>query len=388
MSSTSQKPTLSFYRKIIISLGLTGIIPILFVIQLVLGERLGERLFTTNTWFLSSALVLFSILLGFSMLRQSADQLQSLARETATAVDNGGTLPPVRTTLDGELKEISDNFNMLLEQLSHANRDIRSQNMQLLAYTRDLADSYEKIQQEEELRNNLCRYISNDLVETLMQSNHDGLLPNQRKPVTVMFADIRSFTALAEHMEPEEVVTMLNQYFSIMVDIVFKHNGMLDKLVGDQLMAIFGHMSSESLGANDAVQAAQEMQDAVQELMRTRNTRNLPTFDIGIGINTGNAIFAHVGSENRMDYTVIGDTVNAAARLENHARGGETVIGLGTYTHLPETLLVGSRAELKVKNRSQPVTCFTITNSQDETYTSATAEAQSTKQTIPNQLLN
>ncbi len=358
MIISSHQPAQSFYRKIRISLGLMGVIPILLVTYLLFYEKISA----SNIGFFFSALVLLSILMGFTLLRQSADQLHNLARKTKAA-GNDGMMPAINLNVDGELKDIADNFNLLLNRLNYANRDIRNQSIQLLKYTQDLSNSYEKIQQEEELRNHLCRYISNDLVENLMESKNDNLLRNQRKAVTVLFADIRSFTALAEHLEPEEVVTILNQYFSIMVDIVFRHNGMLDKLVGDQLMAIFGHISDESQGANDAVLAAIEMNEAVQQLMLKRNAEKLPTFDIGIGINTGSAILAHVGSKNRMDYTVIGDTVNAAARLEKHAKGGEIIIGNQTYTHLPETILVGNREELKVKNRSQPVVCYKVSHS-------------------------
>ncbi len=332
-----------------------GIIPILLIVYLVLYKQV----YNFNIWFVGAALVLICILMGFTMLRQSADQLNTLAKETAV-VGEGVSMPPIKVNVDGELKDIAENFNIVLDRLNHANQDIRNQSVQLLKYAQDLAQSYEKIQQEEELRDNLCRYVSGDLLETLIESKNGSLLRNQRKPVTVMFADIRSFTALAEHMEPEEVVAMLNQFFSIMVDIVFKHNGMLDKLVGDQLMAIFGHVTDEHQGANDAVLAAMEMHEAIEQLMHTRAAQKMMTFDIGIGINTGNAIFAHVGSENRMDYTVIGDTVNAAARLEKHAGAGEIVIGHQTYSHLPETIPVGMRAEVKVKNRSKPVVCYKI----------------------------
>ena len=127
-------------------------------------------------------------------------------------------------------------------------------------------------------------------------------------------------------------------------------------------MAVFGHMAKEKQGARDAVLAAMKMQRAVKELMRRRRKNNLPTFQIGIGINTGNTIIGNVGSENRMDYTVIGDTVNAAARLEEQAGPGEIVIGERTYAHMPKKLRVKNRRALQVKNRRQPVVCYTIDN--------------------------
>lgn len=332
-----------------------GILPILFVSYLLICGKQP----TANNWHLVIALLLFCILLGFSLLRQSADQLHSLAK-TTSAVGHGAPIPAINLNVDGELHEIAENFNIILNQLNHANRDIQDQSIQLIEYARDLSQSYEKIKQDEYLRSHLCRYISSDLVEELIASEKGSLLRNQRKTITVMFADIRSFTALAEQMEPEEVVSMLNQYFSKMVDIVFRHNGMLDKLVGDQLMAIFGHISDEKQGANDAVLAAMKMHETVNQLMDTRTAQHQLTFNIGIGINTGSTICAHVGSENRKDYTVIGDAVNTASRLEKYAKGGETVIGQQTCNHLSSGIRVGNRADLKVKNRSKPVACFKV----------------------------
>lgn len=354
MIMNEQQP-ISLHRKIKISLGLMGILPLFLVMYLAINSQS----LATSTWYVGSALVLTCILLGFTLLRQSADQVHTLAQETAL-VSNDTPQPPINIDADGELKYIAENFNTLVNRLNHANRDLQDQSIQLLDYARDLSRSYEKNRQEEQLRNQLCRYISSDLVEELLASENGSLLRNQRKPVTVMFADIRSFTALAEKMEPEEVVAMLNQYFSRMVDIVFKYHGMLDKLVGDQLMAIFGHISDEPQGANDAVLAAMDMQNAVSELKRTRAAQKLLTFDIGIGINTGTAIFAHVGSENRKDYTVIGDIVNTAARLEKYAKGGEIIIGQRTCEHLSNSVQVEKWVELKVKNRSKPLVCYTI----------------------------
>jgi len=346
---------MSFYRKIRISLGLMGILPFLLVIYLFIQEKISF----SNTIILCAAMILFSILIGFTLLRQSADQLSMLARETDFA-DKTETLQPINLHIDGELENIAANFNTVVAQLNQARHDIQEQSIQLLQYAEDLAGSYKQLQQEEQLRNHLSRYIGNDLVDQIMHSSEEVLLKNQRKTLTVMFADIRSFTALSEQMQPEDVVTMLNEYFTIMVEIVFSCNGMLDKFVGDQLMAVFGHMSGDAEGAKNGVLAALKMQQATEALMRKRAGDNLPTFQIGIGINTGSAIIGNVGSENRMDYTVIGDTVNAASRLEEQAKAGEIIIGEQTYRHMPGTIQVKNRIELPVKNRLQPVACYTI----------------------------
>ncbi len=350
-----QKQYISFYRKIKVSLALMGILPSLLVIYLFVQQQQTP----TTIMILSAALILFSMLIGFTLLRKSSDQMRILAKKTAIP-EVGGILQPLDVRVEGELDDIATNFNTVVERLNEANRDIQRRRMQLQETTSDLYESYEHLEKENRLRNQLCRYVGTDLVEKLMLSQDSQLLKNERKVVTIMFADIRSFTALSEHMEPEEVVAMLNEFFSIMTDILFKYNGMLDKFVGDQIMAVFGHISDEISGARSAVRAGVAMQKATARLMRKRAKKNQPLFEIGIGINTGSAILASVGSDNRKDYTVIGDTVNTAARLESHAKGREIVIGERTCSHLPQKLPRSARQELKMRNRSEPLACYTL----------------------------
>jgi class 3 adenylate cyclase len=352
---------MSFYRKIRISLALMGILPFLLVIYLFIEEHIS----LSNTLILCAALILFSILVGFIVLRQSADQLSTLARVT-TLPDSPRDLEPIQLHIDGELENIARNFNTMIEQLNQARHDVQEQSIQLLKYADDLARSYEQLKKEEQLRSHLSRYIGNELVEQIMASEHEVLLPNERKQLTIMFADIRSFTSLAEKMTPEKVVTMLNHYFSVMVEIIFSCNGMLDKFVGDQLMAVFGHLSDEKRGARDAVLAALKMQRAMKNVQQALAEQDLPAFQIGIGINTGKAIIGSVGSTNRQDYTVIGDAVNTAARLEEQAGPGEIIIGERTYSHLPDSIQVKNRLSLRVKNRMEPVVCYTILSPLDQ----------------------
>lgn len=332
-----------------------GILPFLLAVYIFMQQEQAP----TTLVVLCSVLVLFSILMGFTVLRRASDQIQTLAQQTAIP-DPGGILQPLDIKVEGELKDIAINFNTVVERLNRANRDIQSRSFQLQEFASDLSESYEHLERENRLRNQLCRYVGKEFVEKMMVSQDGKLLKNERKDVTIMFTDIRSFTALSEHMAPEEVVTMLNEYFSIMIDILFKYNGMLDKFVGDQIMAVFGYLSNEKSGARSAVRAALEMQKATAVLMEERAKKKQPVFEIGIGINTGSAILASVGSKNRQDYTVIGDTVNTAARLEAHAAGREIVISERTSMHLPEKLPRSARKELKMKNRSEPLACYTL----------------------------
>jgi len=346
----------SFFRKSRIILILLGIIPYLLIVYLFIYERIA----LTDMVILFSALALFSILVGFSLMRISADHLAQLAQDIRT-IETGEVWKPVTAmTTDAELEDIARNFNYMLKKLEKANREIKEQSVQLVVYAEDLSRSYEKIKDEEELRSRLSRYVGKNLVEKLINSKSDIFLENERKEVSILFADIRSFSKISENLEAEEVLFMLNEFFGIMVDIVFRNNGVLDKFVGDQIMAVFGVIDSEDGGASDAVKTSLEIQKATEELMNFRSENGKETFEIGIGINTGNAIIGSVGSENRMDYTVIGDCVNIASKLEQTAKGGEIIIGEKTYLKILNSFRVEKGEDVWVSNKTEPIICYLI----------------------------
>ncbi len=359
MHRRSMKPnyrsSISFTSKTRIALALLGLMPFLLVICLFVYGKLD----LSDMVSLFSVLGLLSILMGFSVLRKSADNLVSLSRETKN-IESGQRSEPIMIRADQELNDIASDFNSIFQKLNLANREIKEQSVQLMIYARDISESYKRIKEEEELRGRLSRYVGENLVEMLMDSSGGVFLENERREITVLFADIRSFSILAEKMDAEEVVSMLNQLFSVMVDIIFRNKGILDKFVGDQLMALFGLIPSEHAHSYDAVKAAIEMQDAVEVLMRRRAKRNKDIFKIGIGVNTGNAIVGNVGSENRMDYTAIGDSVNVAARLEQIARGGEIIIGEETFLQSQGHFRTRKRGAVTVKNKVNPVICYKV----------------------------
>jgi len=334
---------------------LLGILPFLIVVYLFSYGNID----VTDTVVTFSALALFSILTGFILLRKSSDQLIDLSKKTSIAKD-GESNGPIKIKADQELSDIAENFNVILNKFNSVDRNMKEQSIQLMSYARDLTQSYKRTKEEEELRNRLSRYVGEHLVEKLINSKKGVFLENERREVTILFADIRSFTTIAERMAAENVIAMLNQFFGVMVDIVFRNNGILDKFVGDQLMAVFGIISSDSSAPYDAVKTAIEMQDASEDLMNLRRKQDKETFEIGIGINTGSAIVGNVGSENRMDYTVIGDSVNIAGRLQQMAKGGEIVIGEQTCAHIKNRFRIEKRGEISVKNKREPIICYNV----------------------------
>jgi class 3 adenylate cyclase len=203
--------------------------------------------------------------------------------------------------------------------------------------------------------------VGKNLIERLMKSKGRFLFGNERKEITILFADIRSFTSISESMPAEEVVSMLNEFFSAMVEIIFRHNGILDKFVGDQLMAVFGIVSSaSSTPYDDAIRAAIKMQEATRKLMVLRAQRNKAVFQIGIGVNTGEAVLGSVGSRNRMDYTVIGDCVNVAGRLQQLAKGGQIILGEQTYLKSQGQFRMKRRGSVKLKNKAKSIKCYEV----------------------------
>jgi len=347
--------SVSFTGKTRIVLVLLGIIPFLLVIYLFVYERIN----ISDMIVLFAALALLSILTGFSLLRSSADSLANLASKILS-IEADEMSAPIQIRGDQELIDIAAHVNFVLLKLQEAQKGIKEQSVQLMLYAKDISQSYKKTKEEIKLREKLSRYVGENLVEKLMQSKDDVFLENERKELTILFADIRSFTTIAERMAAEEVVALLNEFFNLMVDIVFKNNGILDKFIGDQLMAVFGLMPSETPHSLNAVNAAVEMQNATEALMIERVEQKQETFGIGIGINTGDAIVGNVGSKNRMDYTAIGNSVNIAARLQQIAKRGEIIIGEETYRQTQGRFRMRKKSELHVKNKTEPVMCYDV----------------------------
>ena len=345
----------SFSGKARVFLCLLGIIPLLLTVYLFVHEHI--TLSQTGT--LLAAVALFSILIGFTILRRSADRLGRLAQETGKLQENEA-LDPMLFDADQEMNDIALHFNQLMDRLRKGNQTLKAQQIRLKRATDDLQREKEKTRRERELRNRLSPYVGKNLVDKLMRSEGNITLANERKTVTLLFADIKAFSKITECMDAEEVVTLLNQFFGRMVAILKKHNGALDKFVGDQLMAVFGLVPGVGNPARDAIQAAIEMQSALDQWMAERAAQQLITFRVGIGINTGSAIVGNVGTESRMDYTVIGDCVNLAARLEDLSAGGEIVIGEHTYAQSKGSFKTKKRSEFYFNSGIEQVVCYQI----------------------------
>jgi adenylate cyclase len=223
----------------------------------------------------------------------------------------------------------------------------------------DNAMAHEKIAQQSLQRSALERFLSPEVVEMVV-ANPDIRLGGVNQEVTVLFADIRGFTTMSEEMEPGRVVEILNEYFTRVTDVIFDNGGTLDKYIGDAVMAVFGAPISKGNDAAAAVNSAIQIQRLLVELNRDAAARKWPELRVGIGINTGNAIAGNIGSPRRLDYTVVGDTVNTAQRLMTNAAGGQILISESTARKIGKTFDLERLPELKVKGRSEAVPVFRV----------------------------
>lgn len=213
---------------------------------------------------------------------------------------------------------------------------------------------------EEELQlERLGRYFSPQVAAHIQQTGL-GLAAGQQCEITVLFADLRQFTALSERLTPAETVALLNEFQASMVAAIFAHGGTLDKFLGDGLMAYFGAPVAQAEHPLLAVRCALAMQAALVELNTARIARSQVPLRMGVGVHTGPAIVGAIGTENRREFTAVGDSVNIAARLENLTRHYDEDILLSgeTARHLADAVRLRAVDESPVRGRSQPVRLF------------------------------
>ena len=216
--------------------------------------------------------------------------------------------------------------------------------------------------EKKKIRQMFSRYVSQQVVEEILKNPDQISLVGRNLKVTVLFSDIRSFTTISESLTPEQVVEQLNEYFTEMVDVVMLYGGTLDKFIGDAVMAVFGSPLPRPDDAYRAVQAAFEMQKRLEGLRQKWATEGKPAFHIGIGLNTGDAIVGNLGSAQKMEYTVIGDTVNVASRLESLTKEhkAKILIGEGVFAQVGdkfETRLIG---EVTVKGKTKGIDVYEV----------------------------
>lgn len=220
----------------------------------------------------------------------------------------------------------------------------------------------EGLRQRDMLKGVFARYVSDQILNEVLERGHQPNLNGERRKITVLFSDIRNFSALSEQLSPEDVVSLLNEYFEAMVDIIFRNHGMLDKFMGDGMMVIFGAPEDDPYQEEHAITAGLEMLRTLRQLCEKWKNGRDTAITIGIGINTGIAVVGNIGSLKHMEYTAIGDTVNLAYHIESLTKEAGHSLLVSDYT------FVGVRNQfdfkrienLAIKGRKEPVAVYAV----------------------------
>ncbi|HEJ84079.1 MAG TPA: hypothetical protein ENO25_05875 [Desulfobacteraceae bacterium] len=250
--------------------------------------------------------------------------------------------------LEVKVMERTSELERAREELTRMNRDLESR----------VHRQVEELKSYGELR----RYLSPSLAEKILECGHGLGQQPERKMMTVLFSDIRGFSALTDSLEPEEIFHLLDKYLSEMIRIIHRYEGTLNKIIGDGLLVFFGDPVPMEDHAPRAVLMSVDMQRRVREL-KAEWLQYGHELGIGIGVNTGYMTVGSIGSEVHRDYTVIGNQVNVAARLESIAKPGQVLISARTYSRVSGLVTVEEVGEIRVKGFHRPIRTFNVITS-------------------------
>ena len=257
-----------------------------------------------------------------------------------------------------ETGELAHTFNLMVAELEKAYNQIKN-----YAFKAGIAQKKEK-----RIRHIFQKYVPNDVINQFF-ANPDSMLVGENRVLSILFSDIRSFTTISEGMMPDELVNSLNRYFSIMVDIIMGRNGIVDKYIGDAIMAFFGAPVKHEDDALQSVYAGMEMMEALDSFNKHQTDHGLPEFHTGIGINYGIVTVGNIGSEKKMDYTVIGDMVNLASRLEGLTKQYHQglIISESVRKKVVDTIPCRMVDKVAVKGKTKGVNIYTARKTLTET---------------------
>jgi len=225
----------------------------------------------------------------------------------------------------------------------------------LIASRRETKEAHDFIRQA------FGRFVAEDVADSILKSPESLNLGGAKRRVTVMFSDLRGFTRLSETLPPEDVVGLLNRYFTAMVDIIIKYGGTIDSFIGDAILVVFGAPRDGSENAASALACAVEMQLGLDELNDEFEDEGIPALAMGIGVNTGDVVAGNIGSPKRMSYSVIGETVNLAARIESMTLGRQILASAETMAEVGTDARVDGQLRVKLKGVSTPTFIYDVT---------------------------
>jgi class 3 adenylate cyclase len=278
----------------------------------------------------------------------------------------------VEVEYQDETGNLANTFNQMIGELDNAYRQIKR-------YAFDAVLAGKK---EERIRHIFQKYVPKDVIDRFFASPEKMLVGDNRR-LSILFSDIRSFTTISEGMAPDDLVNSLNRYFSGQVDIIYNRNGIVDKYIGDAIMAFWGAPEKHDDDALQSVLAGLEMIEALAAFNENQRKLGKPEFHIGVGINYGEVTVGNIGSERKMDYTVIGDAVNLASRMEGLTKTYHSELLITEYVYIelqkslkstanrPPKLYFRLLDTVAVKGKTKGVKIYTVKHSLSLAETSA-----------------
>ena len=239
----------------------------------------------------------------------------------------------------------------------------------LLTANKKLDKAYQEVNHQKaelEIRNTFIkktfgRYLSDSIVESILDTPEGLELGGEKRNVTIMMTDIRGFTRMCEQLPPENVLSILNTYFEIMTEVIMKYNGTIDEFIGDAILVIFGAPFSYEDDTQRAIACALEMQIKMSNVNKINIDKGYPALEMGIGINTGEVIVGNIGSDKRAKYGIVGSNVNLTSRIESYTVGGQILVAESTYNACKSIVKADDILSVKPKGIKEPISIYSIT---------------------------
>ncbi len=308
--------------------------------------------------------IIFAIGLILLFIKKLTDPMKNVVGTMKKIITSNDLSKRVRVEYDDEIGYLATWFNRMVGDLELAYNQVKQ-----YAYKSVLAKT-----SEERIRHIFQKYVPGEVIDEVLKTKGEQLLIGKKQVATILFSDIRSFTSIAEKMSAEELVTALNTYFNIMVSIIIEHKGIIDKFIGDAIMALFGAPVQYEDDPQQAILTGLSMIEALKTFNKNQVRVGKPVFKIGVGLNTGQVVVGNIGSTQKLEYTCIGDTVNLASRLEGLTKvyGVPIIISEFTLSESRNNIKTRELDAVRVKGKIQPVKIYEpykdVTNKTDDGY--------------------
>ncbi len=279
---------------------------------------------------------------------------------------NGDT-DKLKDTIE-QLSIPNDEKKALMQLLGRIEKEFKTMNFKAERALKDkktlstlLSRTSEDLEKSSELIKKMFgRYLSTEVMNTLLEDPSALELGGEKRKVTIMMTDLRGFTALSERLKPEQVVQLLNIYFEVMVDVVLQYNGTINEIIGDALLVIFGAPQEMSDRAQRAIACAIEMQNAMAKVNERNRAQGLPDLEMGVGLNETEVIVGNIGSSKRSKYAVVGSGVNMTSRIESYSVGGQILISESVHQEAEEILRIDAQRDVLPKGAETPLRIYEV----------------------------